>query len=261
MIDDYHVLDRNGHRPLAHGRRVSAMDEMLSALAHEGRGALQVMQASLELLKLEIKLEIGEHRGARDYLGRIQDAQQRLRKLFNDLGNDFADWSLDLQRCDLGCITRQVFCELVTVHRNRKLFLHESGDSARLVCQADPSRLHQVLRNLMENSIAACHDPVVIHVDWSEAGIDDQPALRLSLRDNGPGLSLTQLDRAFEPYYTTKSDGTGLGLAIVKRIIELHGGEIALNRGCLNSSRRGAEFVIILPRDQATASAEPETVE
>ena len=62
------------------------------------------------------------------------------------------------------------------------------------------------------------------------------------MRDNGPGFPEEMRRRAFEPFQTTKPTGTGLGMAISRRIVEAHGGEVALGDG------PGGEVVITLPR-------------
>jgi signal transduction histidine kinase len=112
-----------------------------------------------------------------------------------------------------------------------------------LYCSGDRFRLEQVFRNLFENALAACPAPVRIEVRCVESVLRRRPALRLAVRDNGHGLTPEQRGRAFEPFYTTKSQGTGLGLAVTKRIIEAHGGQISV--GDVGSG--GAEFVILLP--------------
>ena len=73
----------------------------------------------------------------------------------------------------------------------------------------------------------------------------DRPALRVSVRDNGPGFNPEQRRHAFEPFRTTKAKGTGLGLAIVKRIVDEHGGTIVID-----DSPDGAEITLTLPLQQ-----------
>ena len=86
-------------------------------------------------------------------------------------------------------------------------------------------------------------EPVEIKVLCTRAEIDGQPAIRIAFRDNGPGLIAEQRQRIFEPFFTTKTKGTGLGMAIAKRIVEAHGGQIAVGSG----SDRGAEILVTLP--------------
>ena len=118
-------------------------------------------------------------------------------------------------------------------------------DGVDTVCVVDEFRCEQVFRNLFENSLSACQDPVQIEVVCRDTQITGRPALQVSVRDNGPGLSAEQQSRVFEAFYTTNTKGTGLGMSIVQRIVEAHGGQIAVENG----SRVGAEFLITLPRD------------
>ena len=86
--------------------------------------------------------------------------------------------------------------------------------------------------------------PGLSTVRCSVAEIDGQPALRVAVQDNGPGLNAEQRQRIFDPFFTTKTKGTGLGMAIAKRIIEAHGGRISVG-----PAPEGAEIVITLPRE------------
>ena len=105
--------------------------------------------------------------------------------------------------------------------------------------------MHQVFRNILENSIVACPDPVKLDVAWSPSHLNGAPALRVAVHDNGPGLTAEQKQKCFEPFFTTRKRGTGLGLAITRRIVEAHAGQIASQ----GNGSSGAEFVISLPRE------------
>ena len=76
-------------------------------------------------------------------------------------------------------------------------------------------------------------------------------AVRFSIADNGSGFPEHLMKRAFEPYVTTKPRGTGLGLVIVKKIVEEHGGEVAL----ANVAPQGARVTITLPTAAAYRAA------
>ena len=101
-----------------------------------------------------------------------------------------------------------------------------------------------VFRNVLENALEACRDPVEIGVHWSDGDLAGQPAIRVAVRDNGPGLTADQRKRLFEPFYTTKVQGTGLGMAIASRLVEAHGGTIEAGP----AEGPGTTIVITLPR-------------
>jgi signal transduction histidine kinase/CheY-like chemotaxis protein len=101
------------------------------------------------------------------------------------------------------------------------------------------SQLFSIVWNLAHNAVqmVPAGGEVSIHTRARGTLID------LEVRDNGPGMSESQKERAFEPYYTTRSEGTGLGLAIVRGTVESLGGRIRLD----TSPGRGAKFRIQLP--------------
>jgi signal transduction histidine kinase len=71
----------------------------------------------------------------------------------------------------------------------------------------------------------------------------DGPAVELHVIDTGPGIPHDLLERIFTPYFTTKSGGSGLGLPTTKRIIEAHGGRLAVH----SEPGKGSDFAISLP--------------
>jgi signal transduction histidine kinase len=134
---------------------------------------------------------------------------------------------------------------LVVRRQGRQAFLFEEVSGVDLVCNVDAFRMEQIFRNILENSLAACRDPVEIVIRGSETRHHDLDCLQLSVRDNGPGLTLEQRERIFEPFFTTKTKGTGLGMAISKRIIEAHGGRIVVG----GEASTGAEILLTIPRE------------
>ena len=150
---------------------------------------------------------------------------------------------LELEPWNLSHIWRQAWENLHLLRQGKKAALLEETDGLDLRCSVDQFRLGQVFRNILENALAACQEPVEIKVLCTHAEIDGQPAIRIAFRDNGPGLNAEQRQRIFDPFFTTKTKGTGLGMAIAKRIVEAHGGQIAVGSG----SDRGAEILVTLP--------------
>ncbi|KIP22705.1 MULTISPECIES: nitrogen regulation protein NR(II) [Anoxybacillus] len=108
----------------------------------------------------------------------------------------------------------------------------------RVPLQLDSKQMMQVLYNLLHNSIEAMEEggTICIYSDVDET-------YNMYMYDSGSGIPTHMQETIFEPFITTKSSGTGLGLTIVKRIIENHGGTIALH----DSSEQGTTFVIKLP--------------
>jgi PAS domain S-box-containing protein len=219
--------------------RLAAIGQMVTGLAHESRNALQRSQACLEMLVLNV----GNRPEALDLITGIQEAQDDLHRLYEEVRNYAAPIRLDRRPCCLSEVLREAWIHLEPQWRGRRVHLWEHG-LREPSCEADRFRLGQVFRNILDNALAACHDPIQIDVDWSEAQFEGESAVRIVVRDNGPGLTPEQRYNLFEPFYTTKTQGTGLGMAIAKRIVEAHGGGITVDPG----DGPGGRIIITLPR-------------
>jgi signal transduction histidine kinase len=227
--------------------RLAAIGQMITVLTHESGNAL----ARCQLLLASLTEEVRDRPEALELIGQLQKAEDDLRRLYDEVRNYAAPIRLDRSPWDLGQIWRQAWANVMaTKGQQKRAALEEQTCDVDLTCEVDSFRLDQVFRNLFENALAACPEPVRVEVACAEATLGDRPAVRVSVRDNGPGLAPDQRPKVFAPFYTTKKKGTGLGLAIVQRIVEAHGGEVAVGDG----SRPGAEFHITLPRG-ATADA------
>ncbi len=222
--------------------RLAAIGQMVTGLAHESRNALQRSQACIKMLSWQV----ADRPKALELIQRLQTAQDHLQHLYEGVRNYAAPIRLDPGPCHLGELVRETWEHLAGPRDGRRAVLHLDPTKADGYCQVDRFALGQVVRNILENAFGACADPVVVRVSWSDAVLADRPALRLAIRDNGPGLHGEVRQRLFEPFFTTKTHGTGLGLAISKRIIEAHGGQMAVGE----DDRPGAEILITLPRER-----------
>jgi nitrogen fixation/metabolism regulation signal transduction histidine kinase len=140
------------------------------------------------------------------------------------------------------------------------LTLYESslGGSVRLELApalppvvGDAAQLRQVIHNLLQNAqdaLAGTASPAIT-VGTSASG----ETVQLIITDNGCGFPENVIQRAFEPYVTTKPRGTGLGLAIVKKIVEEHGGAATI----ANVAPRGARVTVQLPRAAQDVARRP----
>lgn len=221
--------------------RLAAIGQMITGLAHESGNALARSQTCLEMLAPEVH----GNPDAMELIANIQKAQTHLQQLYEEIRSYAAPIKLEREIWDVSTIWRQAWEHLALKRHGKQASLHEQVAGADLRCAVDPLRLGQVFRNMLENSLDACGNSVRVDIRCSDTILNGQAALRIAVRDNGPGLSAEQSRRIFEPFFTTKSKGTGLGMAIVKRIVEAHGGHICIGpRG-----NQGTEIVITLLRE------------
>ncbi|MCM2369139.1 PAS domain S-box protein [Aporhodopirellula aestuarii] len=225
---------------LVQAERLAAMGQMVSAIAHESRNALQRIQVSVDVLQYEI--EAGSE--AREDLERISRARADLERLHDELRSFAGPIQLNTSAGNMAETWRQAWTNLRVSRADRDAELVEMIPDVDLDCHFDAFRFEQVFRNLFENSLAACPDPVRITVRCQNMDIEGVPSLSISVHDNGPGLPEEIRSHVFEAFHTTKAKGTGLGMAIAKRLIEAHQGTIEIG----NDGNDGAEFVIKMPR-------------
>jgi two-component system sensor histidine kinase HydH len=109
---------------------------------------------------------------------------------------------------------------------------------------ADRDQLSQAFLNLLINSLEAMQEGGKIRVGIRRAG---QDSLKVIIGDTGKGIPGEDLEKVFEPFFSTKRKGTGLGLAIVHQIVEGHGGDIRVE----SKEGEGTDFQIILPIGRA----------
>jgi PAS domain S-box-containing protein len=220
--------------------RLAAIGEMVAGLAHESRNALQRSQACLEMLALVVR----DRPDALDLINRIQKAQDHLHTLYEDVRGYAAPIQLDRAPCDLKQVWREAWSHLESARAGKQAELIEATDGVELGCLADPFRLEQVFRNILDNALAAGSSPVRVEVRAEEDQLQGQPAIRVVIRDDGPGIPPDRRPWVFDPFFTTKARGTGLGMPIARRIVEAHGGQITIGDG----DAPGATFLITLPR-------------
>ncbi len=127
-------------------------------------------------------------------------------------------------------------------------------DAADTVLAFDRRLIQKALRNLIENAVRASGEggAVLVRIE------SDSPAgtVSVTVADRGPGVSDSDLERIFEPYFSTSSGGTGLGLPIARRIVQEHGGSITAG----GRAGGGLAVRIVLPRDQSAAPSSADDV-
>jgi signal transduction histidine kinase len=231
---------RHEPEPALQAERLAAIVQTMAGLAHEAGNALQAIRACSERLAWRLV----DRPEALALVAEIQKAEETLERLFDDVRHYAAPVKLERRPWDVGAVWRQAWEEATARHPGRGARLDDGAGGPGLLCSVDPFRLGQVFRNVFDNALAAGRDPVRVTVACAEADLDGRPALRVAVRDNGPGLGPEQRARIFDAFYTTKTRGTGLGMAIARRVVEAHGGRIEAGA----AAGPGAEIVITLPR-------------
>ena len=221
-------------------QRAQAWGEVARRLAHEIKNPLTPIQLSAERLerRLSGKLETADEGVLIKSVKTIVDQVDAMKRLVNEF-RDYARLpSADLAPLDLNALITDVlglYAQDALQDGVTRAPIELVLDAACPPILGDAQQLRQVVHNLLQNAQDACDsrapDEVVEHpgvrlaTEWNP----QRQRVRLVVSDSGPGFAPHILQRAFEPYVTTKAKGTGLGLAVVKKIADEHAARIELS--------------------------------
>jgi nitrogen fixation/metabolism regulation signal transduction histidine kinase len=229
--------------------RAQAWGEVARRLAHEIKNPLTPIQLSAERLERRLtgKLDAQDAVVLAKSVKTIVDQVDAMKRLVNEF-RDYARLpSAELKPLQLNELITDVMA----------LYASEPLDTAQrppVLAELDPAcpailgdeqQLRQVIHNLLQNAQDACEargegvSParVQLRTEWRPA----RQRVRLTVTDAGPGFAPHILQRAFEPYVTTKTKGTGLGLAVVKKIADEHAARIEIGNLLEEGEIKGAQ--------------------
>lgn len=209
------------------GERLATLGQMAGTLAHELGTPLNSVLGYVQLLRRE------ERRPERaEKLDVIESQVQRMIDTIRSVLDRTRDVPVQRTPVPIGPLLSEAFALLSTQLAARSIVPSVDIAPGLPPVPGDAIGLRQVLLNLLTNAIDASTAPGRIAVTVGVAANGDRSrALEIAVRDNGHGMSLDQVQRAFEPFYTTKAPGrgTGLGLVIVEHIVRAHGGQLIVD--------------------------------
>lgn len=224
LEDSYQRLQAQSERIIAieeqlrRSEKLSTLGEMAAVLAHEIRNPLGSIRGTAEILRDDYLPGDPKH----EFIEIQIKETERLNHVVEDFLRMSRQQPVELRDCSI----REELETIVTLVAKEA---HDRGISLRLEPGAEPAiirgdgeKLRQAFLNIVINALQATPSggSVGIALNRAEAGFE------ISFRDSGTGITPDNLQRIFEPFYTTKPDGTGLGMAVTRKIIEGHGGRL-----------------------------------
>ncbi len=227
-----------------------AKDEFLAMLGHELRNPLSPILTALQLMRL------------RNQTSREQEVIERQVTSLMRLVDDLLDVSritrgkIDLrrERVEVAAVAARAIEMSSPLFERKQQVLHVRIPPRGLLVDVDPTRLAQVLANLLTNA-AKYSDPETT-IQFAADRADGR--IRIRVKDEGIGIAPHMLTRVFELFVQQRQSidrsqgGLGLGLAIVRNLVEMHGGEVS---AASEGEGRGSEFTVTLPGAEAGAAA------
>jgi PAS domain S-box-containing protein len=251
---------------LRQSQKIEAIGTLAGGVAHDFNNILQAIIASTDLVDLEVE----EDSFAHQLLEEIQEAANRATNLVQQILTFSRRGEQHPVPVDVGAVATETL-QLLRHTQPASVELRESVASQVGTVIADPTQLQQILINLCTNAyqaLADCGGMVEVEVKRIESTPELSQSIpklrasasyiRLSVRDNGPGMEQQVIDRIFEPYFSTRQTGggSGLGLAVVHGIVSGLNGAISVS----SKPGQGAVFVVYLPLHGETEAQRTESL-
>ncbi len=232
---------------LREAERLSAVGKLASGIAHEIRNPLNFMNLSIDHIRS--RLRSGQPDGIAEALALMSNIKAEIHRLNSMIENFLTvgkPLALNKSEVDLGVLIQDVVGLAHQKAVEQGVTITVADDVPIPHLQADPVQIKTCLMNVVLNAIQAMPGGGRLRiVTASRPGFVD-----ITVSDTGPGISEEDLNRIFNPYFTTKKLGIGLGLAITKKIVEEHRGRISV----LSRPHEGTDVVISLPVERVEVS-------
>ena len=223
---------------LKQSEKLAAMGQMAASMAHEIRNPLGIIKSTADVLK-EKYIDPAKNDELFDY---ISDEVRRLNHLVNNFLSFAREPKLDLKLANIADVVKKAVAAIERENLDKAIDITFDHAKALQSFQFDENSIQQVLFNILINSIQAIEQDGTIALELTAVNLKNQQYANITISDNGPGIQ-GDVNKIFEPFYTTKSSGSGLGLAISKQITEKHGGWIEVE----SPPDQGTIFRIFLP--------------
>lgn len=241
-----HAELRLVHDELERKEQLAAVGELAAAIAHEVRNPLAIIiNAAAGLRRAELTEK--DHGTLLDI---IEEETARLNRLVTDLLRFARPVSVVRANVSVDELAQKARSFASEEHP----VVVEVAPSPWLgSVWADPGLLWLVLDNVVSNAIQAMPEGGTTRIRVGPGELNGGPSVRIEVRDTGHGMDEKVLSRAMDPFFTTRPSGTGLGLSIVQRIMEAHGGRVAL----ASRPGEGTTVTLTLPAGQAQVASQP----
>ena len=223
-------------KEIAQSQRLASLGSLAAGVAHEIRNPLSSIKGFATYFKERYRDNPDDSQTA-DIM--VQEVD-RLNRVIGQLLDYARPMTMNRRETAIQTVIQHALRMIESQAREKGVVIQTELQADVAAVLIDPDRIKQVFLNLYLNAIGAMEGGGILSV--ALFSMTDR-RIRIEVRDTGVGIDPKDLDRIFDPYFTTKSSGTGLGLAIVQKIIEAHRGEIQV----ASTPGLGTTVSVILP--------------
>lgn len=227
-------------------QRLASLGTLAAGVAHEINNPLAIINDSAGWMRLLLEKKELADAPFRDHfqkgLDKIEKSVERAKKITHQLLSFVRKSDSVLREVDLSELVEEVIQLIIKEAKHKEIEIARKTEPSLGKIWSDPYQLRQVLINLLTNAIHATPPKGKISIDLQSTGEE----VVLSVRDTGGGIPEENVERIFEPFFSTKSsgEGTGLGLFVTRSIVEKLGGKIEVESG----PGQGTSFKVTLPK-------------
>ncbi len=225
---------RNQMSELKEKERLAAIGELSGNISHEMKNSLGVIDSSVYYLKMRLKDE-GEK--VKAHLERIKSAVVTSDGIIKSLADLTRTDALNLERLNLIDV---VAGSIKAVDPPETAKVIETYAEEEMEIHGDPEALGMAFRNIISNAIGSMDGKGTLSIAVKRP---DEHQVEVSFADTGPGIARENLNKIFQPLFTTRARGMGFGLSMTKMIIEKHHGDIYVK----SEQGKGTTFTVRLP--------------
>ena len=226
------------HESLQQKEKLAVMGQMAASVAHEIRNPLGIIKGTADVLKEKY----AEESNADELFDYISAEVRRLNVLVNNFLSFAREPKLEPKKADLIQVVEKAVAAMEREDQDKQVEVTVNVQDKIDIFLFDPNAIQQVLFNLLINAFHAVDNLGTIKIYIHKILMKNKSFARVEIIDNGPGID-GDVQKIFDPFYTTKSSGSGLGLAISKQIVEKHNGRIEME----TSKNKGTVFRFYLP--------------
>lgn len=211
--------------------------ELSASIAHELRNPLASLKGSVEMLR--------ENQVSREHADRLMNIALSEMDRLNGIITDFLLYArpqeLQKEPFDVHLSLREIITLIQVQESNGKQATISAALEGSVIIVGDPKQLRQVYWNLCLNAVDAVdsNGTIMIYTEQNPNSVS------VIFRDSGAGISKSDIEKIFYPFFTTKDSGTGLGLSTAQKIVEEHGGKIIVHS---EGEGKGTTVRVTLPR-------------